>query len=1151
MANSDLIPKSLSLGSSSVTTGGSLTVNWTMLNQGTGTAPATTTGIRITTSSTDHGTSANDVGSLGTQQLTAGASVAQSDTIIVPTIETVGTDYVWVVADNENPATGNQGSNTGNDYQLVGSIQVTGGGGGGGGGSGAPEAGLDMTSYSGTQTSSMINNTNLQFIGYYFAPTENQNRINATWMGERQTLMDQGWKIEPLYLCPASSDVSLFTNAEGKSEGQEAANFMASEGFVKGSNVFLDFEFNISGVSMQPSYMNYIEGWIDAVSAAGFQPGIYVSRLDGSLIHQDRPDALIWAWDHVTNASRAGTIFPTSDPNSASYSGAFIEQYNVQTLLSDVPTTPTVDLDVMSGTVVGGPGNDIYSYVVGFNVTTNGVSHHYVGDGAVTIDEQGQGGTDVLRVYSNGVVTNATDLSYQIAPNGNDLIIHPVGDTVDVITIKNMSQASSQVETLAIYNQAGALVSQINLVDKFDALVSGGGSGVAFNVSPQSGAEGSALTFRISIQNPNYAVTLDYLIYYNTSDGTATAGSDYNGIANQVAVHFTASSPQSVDVTVQTLTDNNPNEGSETFNFNVYDNQHALLTQVQGTITDVQVNHIPQVDLPSGASVLATAAQTLQVSSLFHGSDADNDTLTYFLYDANTAANSGHFVVGGNVVPAQTITQVSAAQLALATFVAGAAGTSDDIYVEAYDGKAYSGWNAGVHVAVNTPPQVDLPSGASVSATAAQTLQVSSLFHGSDADNDTLTYYLYDANAAANSGHFVVGGNAVPAQTITPVSAAQLALATFVAGAAGTSDDIYVEAYDGKAYSGWNADVHVAVAANNTPPQVDLPSGASVPATAAQTLQVSSLFHGSDADNDALTYYLYDANPAANSGHFVVGGNVVPAQTITPASAAQLALATFVAGAAGTSDDIYVEAYDGKAYSGWNAGVHVAVAADTPPQVNLPSGANVSTTPTQTLQVSSLFSGSDLDGDTLTYYVYDASPAANSGHFVVGGNVVPAQTITPASATQLAQATFVAGAAGTSDDLYVEAYDGHAYSGWNAGVHVAVAANTPPQVNLPSGTNVSATPGQTLQVSSLFSGSDLDGDTLTYYVYDASPAANSGHFVVGGNVVPAQTITPASATQLAQATFVAGAAGTSDDLYVEAYDGHAYSGWNAGVHILV
>jgi hypothetical protein len=44
---------------------------------------------------------------------------------------------------------------------------------------------------------------------------------------------------------------------------------------------------------------------------------------------------------------------------------------------------------------------------------------------------------------------------------------------------------------------------------------------------------------------------------------------------------------------------------------------------------------------------------------------------------------------------------------------------------------------------------------------------------------------------------------------------------------------------------------------------------------------------------------------------------------------------------------------------------------------------------------------------------------------------------------------------------------------------------------------------------------------------------------------------PVSAAQLAQTTtFVAGAAGTSDDLFVKAYDGHVYTEWSE-FHILV
>jgi hypothetical protein len=154
---------------------------------------------------------------------------------------------------------------------------------------------------------------------------------------------------------------------------------------------------------------------------------------------------------------------------------------------------------------------------------------------------------------------------------------------------------------------------------------------VSFPVSAQSGPEGADLTFRISILNPNYASVSDYLIYYNTSDGTATAGSDYTGIPNQVAVHFTASSAQFIDVTVHTLTDNNPNEGSEAFNFNIYDFQHTLLNQAQGTITDIS-NRAPVANNNSYSTPENTALTIASPGVLGNDTDADFNNLTVGSY---------------------------------------------------------------------------------------------------------------------------------------------------------------------------------------------------------------------------------------------------------------------------------------------------------------------------------------------------------------------------------------------------------------------------------------------------------------------------------------------------------------------------------------
>ena len=138
-----------------------------------------------------------------------------------------------------------------------------------------------------------------------------------------------------------------------------------------------------------------------------------------------------------------------------------------------------------------------------------------------------------------------------------------------------------------------------------------------------------------------------------------------------------------------------------------------------------------------------------------------------------------------------------------------------------------------------------------------QAVSASSLFSASDADNDTLTYFFYDNTADAGSGHFTVNGMVQPANTTFAVSAAQLAQTTFTAGAKGASDDLFVNVYDGNAFSG-PKEFHVNVPANHTP----LLAAADQMVSRDQVIVASSLFSASDADNDPLTYFFYDSSPA-------------------------------------------------------------------------------------------------------------------------------------------------------------------------------------------------------------------------------------------------------------------------------------------------
>ena len=112
-------------------------------------------------------------------------------------------------------------------------------------------------------------------------------------------------------------------------------------------------------------------------------------------------------------------------------------------------------------------------------------------------------------------------------------------------------------------------------------------------------------------------------------------------------------------------------------------------------------NHAPVLTVPA-SNITASAGQSLQMSSLFSATDADNDPLTYYFQDSNTAANSGHFALNGTPVAAASFS-VNAAQLAQLVFVAGAMGTTDDLSMQVSDGHAVS--NVGqFHVSVPQGP---------------------------------------------------------------------------------------------------------------------------------------------------------------------------------------------------------------------------------------------------------------------------------------------------------------------------------------------------------------------------------------------------------------------------------------------------------------
>jgi hypothetical protein len=438
--------------------------------------------------------------------------------------------------------------------------------------------------------------------------------------------------------------------------------------------------------------------------------------------------------------------------------------------------------------------------------------------------------------------------------------------------------------------------------------------------------------------------------------------------------------------------------------------------------------------VPNAAPVVTTGnvskahLQSFALSSLFSVNDAEGDAIKkYQLWDSNRDPNSGYFTVNQAPQLAGTIITITAAQLSQTAFVTGT--VSDSLQIRAFDGIDWSAadnasWSPfTVTVPVNNAPAVTT---GNVTRAHLQSYALSSLISVNDADGDTIKkYQLWDSTRDIHSGHFIIGNQVQQSATVIEITPQQLAQTFFVTGEIG--DTLQVRAFDGIDWSAadnaaW-APFTITVPANNAPVVTTAP----VNAQHGRSLALSGLISVNDADGDSMTrYQLWDSTRDPNSGYFIVGSIVYAAGTVIDITAAQLAQTSFVTGM--VSDSLQIRAFDSIDWSAsdtaaW-APFDVSVTSYTAPSLTT---SDVNTTPGQTLALSSLFSVSDPDGDSMTrYQLWDSTADPNSGHFVVNGVTQAASTVIDITAAQFGQTSSLTGTVG--DSLQIRAFDGISWS---------------------------------------------------------------------------------------------------------------------------
>jgi hypothetical protein len=330
------------------------------------------------------------------------------------------------------------------------------------------------------------------------------------------------------------------------------------------------------------------------------------------------------------------------------------------------------------------------------------------------------------------------------------------------------------------------------------------------SISDVSIVEGNAGTTNMVFTVQLSAVSgVSTSVKFATSDGTATAGSDYVTKSGTLTI----AAGQSTGTITVAINGDKTLEPDETFNLTLSAPTNATLAGGAATLaakgTIVNDEFAPPT-LTASAVTLEIYDSTTPpapvappaLSSLVSVSTQPGDTIqSYQLIDTNAAANSATISVGGVKQAAGTTISLTPTEFAAATVVAGTSGTSDTVFVRATGVGGPSGWAPlVVTTSVNGAPVLSV---ADKSVAAGSTLAASALATVTT-PVPVVAYEFLDLNPDASSGSFKVGGVTQSAGAIIDILSSQLATTSFVAGATGSSDEIWVRASNGTNWSQWS-----------------------------------------------------------------------------------------------------------------------------------------------------------------------------------------------------------------------------------------------------------------------------------------------------------------------------------------------------------
>ncbi|MEJ6078825.1 BspA family leucine-rich repeat surface protein [Vibrio sp. 1-Bac 57] len=372
----------------------------------------------------------------------------------------------------------------------------------------------------------------------------------------------------------------------------------------------------------------------------------------------------------------------------------------------------------------------------------------------------------------------------------------------------------------------------------------------------------------------------------------------------------------------------------------------------------------------------------------------------------------------------------------------------------------------------NDLPIIDNVKGSTQVENTAAAGDIVAIFGASDADGDTVTFSLSSGN---DNGYFEIDTNT---GNVTLTAAGQTAIENDILNLG--NQVIGVTASDGISSSSEASAIIVINHVNDNAPTITTNVGSTQVENIATAGDVVATFSASDVDGDKVTYHINSGN---SDGYFTIDGNT-GVVTLTEAGETILSNDALV----NAVYSLAVTATDGVFVSAQATATIYFEAINDAPTINTIIGSTQVENIAAAGDVVATFTGSDLDGDAITYNI---SSGNDNGYFIIDTNT-GVVTLTNAGEVELdndalTNAVYTLGVTATDGKLTTEQE--------TATIEFA-AINDVPTINKVNGSTQVENIAIVGDLVASFAAIDLDGDALTYRINSGN---ENGYFTIDAN----------------------------------------------------